>query len=196
MLIGWVDLIRQLFAKRRTEFVSADARGFSVSPKDYEMITSPASRPEHTPEVPGPAITSPPLTKDTEDSLSYLSESPRSRSGHYTGDYFNKDVEHNGIDNFGKEVEYRSPTLSFSIPRPRSSAGAMTRSGEFPTTLAQRGPASGRVFCPPREDSPTSFGRSSPARRGSGARSFTPTYEWDPASTYAKPSRRQEPYKY
>ena len=194
MLIGWVDLIRRPFAKRPTDFISVDARRFSNNPKNYEMITSPPSRSDNTPKVPEPAVTSPPLVQDKEDGLSPLGASPRSPSGRYESDYFSKEIEYQHSPDFGKEAEYRSPKLSFSKPRPPSSGGATTRSRENSMTFAQRVDAWGRPFSPPRDASPASFGRPPPARRGSGARSFTPTYEWDPASTHAKPSRRQEPY--
>ena len=196
MLIGWFDLIRRPFARRPTDFVSVDARRFSNSPKNYEMITSPPSRSDNTPKIPSTstALTSHPLTKEGADGLSPLGDSPQSPSSRYASDYFSKEIEYNPSPNFGKDAEYRSPKLSFSTPRPPSSAGAMTRSRENSMTFSQRVDGWGRPLSPPREDSPASFGRPSPVRRESGARSFTPTYEWDPARTYAKPSRRQEPF--
>lgn len=138
MIIGWIDLIRRPFARRPTDFVSVDARRFSNSPKNYEMITSPPSRSDNTPKIPETGLTSHPLTKEGADGLSPLGESPQSPSSRYASDYFSKEIEYNPGPNFGKDAEYRSPKLSFSTPRPPSSGGAMTRSRENSMTFSQR----------------------------------------------------------
>ena len=100
MITGWIELIRKPFAKS-SEFVSVDARRFSASHniKHYEMITSPPANASREPKEPPSAILSP--SSEYEDSISTFSPSSKT-------------------DYFGKEVEYVSPTLSFSTPRPPS----------------------------------------------------------------------------
>ena len=193
MLLGWFEVIRPFFTKKPAEFVSVDARRYSNGTnKNYEMIISPSTRHESLPPVkaPEPVITSPPHPSDqklNDDELSPLGESPQS-------DYFSKDIEYKPSPNFGKDAIYRSPKWSFSTPRPPSAGGAITRSRENSMTFLQR--TDGRSWSPGR-DSPSSFSgrpKTAPTQRESETRSFTPTYEWDPLSTHAKSSRRQEPY--
>jgi len=184
MIIGWADLIRRPFARPRTDFVSVDARRYSNNPKTYEMINSPPSRQDNMPKYPEPVVTSP-LPK--ENGLSPLAQSPDSN---YTNDYLSKDFEHKP-STFGEDADYKSPKLSFSKPRPPSAGRGISR--ENSTSFLQRLDGVGRPFSPER-DSPGSLGgRLPPARRDSGGR-FPSVYEWDPASTHAKSSRRQDPY--
>lgn len=189
MLIGWVQFIRKFFSKK-TDFVSVDARRFSNSPKNYEMITSPPSRAgDNVIKIPEPVVTSPP-PKEEYDGLSPLAQSPRSRSSQYTNsvDYFGKDITDYEDANFGKEAEYKSPKLSFSTPRPPS-AGRPTSSGNRNSVhrafLPQRDPSSLESHIPGTQFSSTRI-----PRRGTDGRSFSPVYEWDPTSTHAKPSQR------
>ena len=100
MITGWIELIRKPFVKS-SEFVSVDARRFSASHniKNYEMITSPPSHASRDPKEPPSAILSP--RSEYADSISTFSPSSKT-------------------DYFGKEVQYVSPTLSFSTPRPPS----------------------------------------------------------------------------
>ena len=186
MIAGWIDIIRSLFSTKRADFVSVDARGFSASPKTYEMLTSPPPQPSNMPKTPRAVVTSP--RNDREEGLSPLPQSPRSVSSENTMDYF------------GKEADYKSPQLSFSTPRPPSAGRTLSRSGNertfSPRIDSGALPPDAQL---PRSDSagrPLSLGRDSPtrpfspSRRESGSRSFSPAYEWDPIKTHAKPSGR------
>lgn len=194
MLIGWLDLFRNLVAKRRTDFASVDARRFSNSPKNYEMINSvpPRTADDTMIKAPESVVTSPP---PKEYGLSPLVQSPRSSYSHYTNsvDYFGKDVAELQNHQYVQEAEYKSPKLSFSTPRPPSaSAGASFPSGNVNT---------GRSFFPRTgiplrgRDSPSSTYSNPPPSRGHGRRSLSPAYEWDATTTYARPSQRQGPYQ-
>ena len=118
MITGWIELIRKPFAKS-SEFVSVDARRFSASHnmKNYEMITSPPSRASRVPKEPPSAMLSP--SSEYEDSISTYTPSSKT-------------------DYFGKEVQYVSPTLSFSTPRPPSAGrGGMGREWDPASTHAR-----------------------------------------------------------
>lgn len=184
MIIGWADLIRQLFTRQRTDFVSVDARRFSNNPKTYEMINSPPQQANNTPKVPEAVVTSPPFK---EDGFSPLAQSPDSN---FTNDYFSKELEHKP-SSFGQDADYKSPKLSFSTPRPPSAGRGFSRENSM--SFSER--LQGRQFSPERgRDSPVSLGGRLPQiQRDSGGR-FSPAYEWDPASTHAKSSRRQDPF--
>lgn len=192
MLVGWVYLFRNTFSKRPTDFVSVDARRFSNSPKNYEMITSPPPRTADDTMIkaPEPVVTSPPPKEDF--GLSPLVQSPPSPSSHYTNsvDYFGKDFADYKSPNYGKEAEYKSPKLSFSTPRPPSAGGPLSREN-----TNAHGSFSSRIepFSLRGRDSSASNYSISSVRRGSGSRPFSPAYEWDPISTHAKPSMRHEP---
>jgi hypothetical protein len=94
MVTGWRDFIGNKFSKNR-EFVSLDARNPTEDAK-YELKSL-------EPQSPPSAYTTPGLA-------SYAMTSPRSD----TLDYFHKEIQR----------EYKSPTLSFSAPRPQSRAVA------------------------------------------------------------------------
>ena len=123
MIAGWIDLMRKPFT-RSNDFVSLDARRFSTNPnnKNYEMITSPPSRASRvvstdTPKEPPSAMLSP--SSEHDDSISAFSPSSKT-------------------DYFGKEVQYVSPTLSFSTPRPPSAGrGSMGREWDPISTYAR-----------------------------------------------------------
>jgi len=194
MLIGWIDLFRKTFSKRHTDFASVDARRFSNSPKTYEMITAapPRTADDTTIKAPEPVITSPPPKE--EYGLSPLAQSPRSPSSHYTNsvDYFDKILNEYQSPNYGKEADYKSPKLSFSKPRPPSAGGPFSK--ENVNTHKSFSPRMEPVPQPGR-DSPTSTYSNPHTSRGSGPRSFSPAYEWDPTATYASPSQRHDPFK-
>jgi hypothetical protein len=99
MVIGWRDFIRSKFSKNR-EFVSLDARNPTEDVRHYELKNF---EPEPEPQ-------SPPSSHTTPGIASYAITSPRSD----TPDYFHKEIQR----------EYKSPTLSFSTPRPQSRAAA------------------------------------------------------------------------
>ena len=194
MLIGWANYIRQLFTKK-TDFVSVDARRFSNSPRNYEMISSaPPRTADSTIKVPEAVVTSPP-SKTEYDGISPLAQSPRSRSSQYTdsADYFSKGFEDYSTSTFGMDAEYKSPKLSFSTPRPPSAGRPFSR--ENAGNIQRR-------FSPQMD--PSTLQRSSPGvqivpmhafqrgdRERSFSRSFSPNLEWDPQSTHAKSSTRQ-----
>jgi hypothetical protein len=93
MFSGWLELFRNKLSKNR-EFVSLDARNFAEHSRNYEL----KKFEESTIQSPANVLTPPP------DIAGY---------GHYrsdTPDYFTKETQR----------EYRSPTLSFSTPRPQS----------------------------------------------------------------------------
>ena len=184
MLIGWAELIRAPFTKRRTDFVSVDARRFSNNAKSYEMITSPPPRTaDSLMKSPEAVITSPPIVKAEEEGLSPLVQSPRPTSSQYTNsvDYFGKDF---AVDaTFGKDAEYRSPKLSFSTPRPPSAGGPLSshRHGSFSSRMDSYG-APGRQNPAARNHSMTR------SERRFSDREFSAGYEWDPVATHAKPA--------
>ena len=194
MLTGWLDLFRNTFSRRRTDFVSVDARRFSNSPKNYEMINSPPPRTADDAMIkaPEPVITSPPPKE--EYGLSPLAQSPRSPSSHYTNsmDYLDKDFSEYQNPNYGEEADYKSPKLSFSSPKPPSANEAFSREG-----IKTHRYSSPRMepFPQPGRDSPASNYSNPKVSRERGRRSFSPAYEWDPATTHAKPSQRHDPFK-
>ncbi|KAK1914870.1 hypothetical protein P3342_010861 [Pyrenophora teres f. teres] len=94
MVAGWRDFIRSKFSKNR-EFVSLDAR------KPTEDVLRQF-------ELKNFDQKSPPVAYFTPGLASYAVENPRSD----TPDHFNKEIQR----------EYRSPTQSFSTPRPQSRA--------------------------------------------------------------------------
>lgn len=161
ILIGWADLVRRPFRKRKTDFASLDARRFSGDPNKYEMLMSPPTRPTSMPKEPEAAITSPPL--DEKVGLSQIPPSPSSR---YSEDYFEQKTP------IGKDgMPYSSPKLSFSTPRPPSAS-----------RMSSLDQSSMRAFSPPRNN----LGA---PRSGSQNGRLTPAIEWDPASTHARPMR-------
>ena len=161
ILIGWVDLVRKPFQRRKTDFASLDARRFSGDPNKYEMLMSPPTRPQSEPKEPDVAVISPPVSEKV--GLAAIPPSPSSR---YSEDYFGKE-----INNRKDAHPYLSPKLSFSTPRPPS-AGRM----------------SSRDFSTPKAFSPQ-LNAVPPSRTGSQTGRYTPQIEWDPTSTHARPMR-------
>ena len=103
MVTGWIDLIRRPF-NRSHDFVSVDARRIS-DPRNYEMLTSP------------------PQPLYIQKGFDQPSTSPLS-DDHSPQDFFPANP------NFGSEAQYRSPSLSFSHPKPPSrSASDSSRLG-------------------------------------------------------------------
>lgn len=121
MITGWIDLIKKPFQESH-DFVSVDARRSSASHniKNYEMMTSPPSRasrvPRDTHEKSQPVAFSP--SSEYEESISTFSPSSKT-------------------DYFGKEVQYVSPTLSFSTPRPPSAGRRARREWDPASTHAK-----------------------------------------------------------
>ena len=111
MIPAWFELFKRPFT-RNHEFVSADARRFANDTKNYEMITSPPSRPLDTPKQPEAAVVSP-----GADSISTFSPS--------------------SPDYFGKEATYLRPSLSFSTPRPPSAGRSYGREWDPSNTHAK-----------------------------------------------------------
>ena len=91
MFTGWRDLIRGKFSKNR-EFVSLDARNPTEDMRHFELKNF-----DHQ---------SPPNAHMAPELASYVMSNPRSD----TPEHFHKDVER----------DYKSPQLSFSIPRTQS----------------------------------------------------------------------------
>lgn len=112
MVIGWVELIRKRF-NRSGEFVSVDARRYSNDPRNYEMLigTTQAT----LPRSPDPLLASP-----SDSSVTF---SPITRTDYY-----------------GTEAKYASPTLSFSSPRPPTSAVMAAREWDPRSTYARGTP--------------------------------------------------------
>lgn len=160
ILIGWADLIRRPFRKRKTDFASVDARRFSGDPNKYEMLMSPPTRPTSMPKEPETTVTSPPLD---EKGMAQIPPSPSSR---YEEDYFGQKLP-SGKDG----LPYSSPKLSFSTPRPPSAS----RMSSFDHSSL-------RAFSPPRNNIGTPRNASQNGR-------LTPAIEWDPQSTHARPMR-------
>ncbi|KAF6230073.1 hypothetical protein HO133_004412 [Letharia lupina] len=187
MLVGWIDLVRRPLTKRN-DFASVDARGYSNSPKNYEMITSPPTT-SGMPKTSDPVVTSP-RSEHEEGSP----QSPLSPSSQYTNDYFNKEADSKSQQlsfslpqeadyksptlsfSLPQEADYKSPTLSFSTPRPPSAGRSFSRESYGRSYQPQMGRTSpGRPFSPP-------------TRRESGGSTFSSAYDWDPATTHAPPS--------
>ncbi|KAL2218597.1 hypothetical protein M432DRAFT_377923 [Thermoascus aurantiacus ATCC 26904] len=120
MIVGWIDFIKNLFI-HHNEFVSADAR--YLSDRTYEMLSSSASQKLKTPE---PVVT----------------PSPSDKSGSTFGFSASKSVE--GGDYFGREAKYTSPAMSFSTPRPPSSAH--NRDWDSRATFARPNPSHGHGY--------------------------------------------------
>ena len=177
MLLGWVDLIRRPFNKRN-DFVSVDAaRSYPNNhPKNYEMITSPPSTTYAMPKPINPLVTSP--RPEREEHSSQFPHSPLSPSSQYTNDYFgnNKEAGSSGSRHLSfslpQEADYKSPTLSFSTPRPPS-AGRYQQQMHTQTHTGRMSP--GRPLSP-------SVGRES------AGSTFSSAYDWDPTTTYAPPT--------
>jgi hypothetical protein len=93
MFTGWLEFFRNKFSKNR-EFVSLDARNLAENSRNYELKRFD----DGTIQSPASALTSPP---EIAGYGNFRSDTP---------DYFTKETQR----------EYRSPTLSFSTPRPLS----------------------------------------------------------------------------
>ncbi|MCJ1322796.1 hypothetical protein MMC15_008146 [Xylographa vitiligo] len=106
MAQGWIEAIQRPF-RNSHDFVSVDARRLS-DPRNYEMLTSPPK-----------AAYLPKSFDDLSTSPDVDHHSPRVWSP--------QPQQNNGY--FGKEATYRSPSLSFSTPKPPSRSGSDTRIG-------------------------------------------------------------------
>ena len=93
MFTGWFDFFRNKFSKNR-EFVSLDAKNLADDSRNYEL----KQFDKETLRSPESALTPPP---DIAGYSHFRTDTP---------DYFTKETQR----------EYRSPTLSFSTPRPQS----------------------------------------------------------------------------
>lgn len=108
MFTGWYEMIRGK-VKPNTEFVSADVARFK-DPGSYEMLGRDFTN-SKTPEL---------VVASTMTPMS-----PVAKSGRETPDYF------------GREARYKSPSRSFSAPKPPPGPG-QTASWDF--TLSQASP--------------------------------------------------------
>ena len=185
MLMGWIDLVRRPLTKRN-DFVSIDARGYSTSPKGYEMMTSPPTTTSEMPKIPDQIVTTP--RSEHDEGSSPVSQSPPSPSSQYTNDYyFHKEpdskIQHQpSFSPPPQEADYKCPKLSFSTPRPPSAGRSFSRDSYGRPYQPQTGRTSpGRPF-------------SSSTRRESGGSTFSSAYDWDPATTYAPPSTQIPSY--
>ena len=106
MVQGWIELVQRPF-RNSHDFVSVDARRLS-DPRNYEMLTSPPK-----------AAFLPKSFDDLSTSPDVEHHSPRVWSP--------QPQQSNGY--FGKEATYRSPSLSFSTPKPPSRSGSDARIG-------------------------------------------------------------------
>ncbi|KAJ4372181.1 hypothetical protein N0V83_003954 [Neocucurbitaria cava] len=95
MIKGWYDLFR---GNKNREFVSLDAKHHTETPRTYELKQF---EPQYEPQSPPSALTAPGIASYTN----FRTDTP---------DYFSKETQR----------EYRSPTLSFSTPRPQSRSAA------------------------------------------------------------------------
>jgi|TARA_R110002003_G_scaffold234_2_gene16891 hypothetical protein len=122
MFTGWFEFFRNKFSKNR-EFVSLDAKNLAENSHNYELkkIDNPTLQSPESAYSPPPAIAG---------------------YGHFrtdTPDYFTKETQ---------QREYKSPTLSFSTPRPQSRSA--TQVGWDPRSTHARG---GLGFHPPEFES-------------------------------------------
>ncbi|MCJ1391693.1 hypothetical protein MMC18_004558 [Xylographa bjoerkii] len=106
MVQGWIEAIQRPF-RHSHDFVSVDARRLS-DPRNYEMLTSPPQ-----------AAYLPKSFDDFSTSPEVEHQSPR--------DWSPQPQQNNG--HFGKEASYRSPSLSFSTPKPPSRSGSDAQIG-------------------------------------------------------------------
>lgn len=97
MFTGWYELFRNKFSKNR-EFVSLDAKHAAQNPRNYEL----KKFENNTLQAPERVASPPP---DIAGYSNFRSDTP---------EYFHKETQR----------EYRSPTQSFSAPRPPSRAAA------------------------------------------------------------------------
>lgn len=122
MLSGWVEFFRNKFSKNR-EFVSLDAKNQPQNPRNYEL-----KKFDNVPPQEPESVYSPP---DIAGYSNYRSDTP---------DYFSKETQR----------EYRSPTLSFSAPRPQSRGALQAQVDWDPRATHARG---GLGLHPPQYDS-------------------------------------------
>ncbi|KAK0660957.1 hypothetical protein DIS24_g2989 [Lasiodiplodia hormozganensis] len=131
MFTGWKTWFQEKFSGNR-EFVSLDARRFSSDARTFELLKVGGQASGYVSTVHSPggetyvstmqAMKSPESTVTTP---SAVYGSPL--SGQHTPDYFGKEVQRN----------YRSPSQSFSTPRPPTASG--TRVDWDPTSTHARG---------------------------------------------------------
>jgi hypothetical protein len=103
MITGWRDFLRKKFSKNR-EFVSLDARNPTEDVRPFELKNFEPQSPPNVHSPPGLA--------------SYAVADMRTD----TPDYFHKETQHDYYSRETQQREYKSPTLSFSTPRPQSRA--------------------------------------------------------------------------
>jgi hypothetical protein len=146
MFTGWKELVMKRF-KPNNEFVSADVKAIK-DPASYEML----SRERDTGKTPEPLL--PYTHSPLPTPLSPPTPAAAPRSGRTTPDYF------------GREARYKSPSRSFSNPRP-------------PNTYSGGSGYSTKISSPYMDNSPnmTQTTRLSPS----------PT--WDHTSSQARPFR-------
>ena len=190
MIPSWIDLLRKQL-DRSHEFVSRDARRLS-DPRNYEMLTSPPQ--SYQPKSADDLITSPVAGIRSPESVSISNQ---------------KD------DYFGVDATYINPSRSFSRPKPpgRSASGASER-GNFgdrhhaaspqgpnwpgldrTASLSQRDRGASALALD-RIGSPTGQARSDSAlsRHRAGSSLGTVGRDWDPHSTYARPTVSPQPH--
>jgi hypothetical protein len=103
MITGWRDFLRNKFSKNR-EFVSLDARNPTEDVRPFELKNFEPQSPPNVHSPPGLA--------------SYTIANMRVD----TPDHFHKETQHDYYPQETQQREYKSPTLSFSHPRPQSRA--------------------------------------------------------------------------
>ncbi|KAL9125792.1 MAG: hypothetical protein Q9217_005060 [Psora testacea] len=175
MIYGWVDVIKRPFTRRKTDFVSVDARRYSAGSGQYDMITSPPSRSYSMPKEPKPVMSSPPVK---EEGLSPLAQSP---SSHYEDDYLGNET-HNSKETY----PYCTPKLSFSTPWPPSAVQTLGRDLSTRRIVLKDGQAANPSF--PAQSAPIEWSFSSPST-ASRTGAYSPAAEWDPTNTHGKSSR-------
>ena len=185
MVQAWLDRLRQPF-NRSNEFVSRDARRIS-DPRNYEMLTSPQQ--VYQPKTPDDIKKGPDVNVRSHRTLSADSQEE---------------------DYFGSDATCVSPSISFSQPIPPSrSASAAARCGSLkgqgrtgslrgnypsspPSGMVRMGSLSerdrsGSALGLDRIGSPAGQNRTGSALSHHRAGSSLGR-DWDPSSTYARPS--------
>ncbi|RMZ81210.1 hypothetical protein DV737_g2627, partial [Chaetothyriales sp. CBS 132003] len=115
MILGWIDLFKRNWLRRKHEFVSADARRFSGDPR---YVSSPMASTDPYSTLPDKAY-SPPL--NIPPTLTWQSTLPPKSSG----------LDAKDRSDGGQARVYVTPVDSYSVPRPTSEFG--------PTDWAQKG---------------------------------------------------------
>lgn len=103
MFAGWYEMIRGK-VRPNNEFVSADAHNAYKDPRNYEMLSKDRDNRDSKGAETYTSVTSSEIT----------AISPVAKSGRETPDYF------------GREARYKSPSRSFSSPKPPQSWDSTT----------------------------------------------------------------------